>query len=65
MFLICSDGAAMCFACGAKEARQIIPAIEAKDRGGWNVVACDINFEDSDLQCENCNNAIPAAYGEG
>ena len=63
MFLICSDGAPLCFDCGQKEARQIMPAIAGKDGSGWRVVACEINYEDTDLTCGHCARRIPAAYG--
>lgn len=65
MYLICSDGAALCFACARKEARHIIPAIDRKDGSGWRVVATDINYEDNDLWCDNCSQQIESAYGEG
>ena len=64
MFLICSDGAPLCFACARKEARNVLSAIDRKDGSGWRVVACDINYEDTDMRCEQCSESIPAAYGE-
>lgn len=64
LYLICSDGAPLCFECGRKEARNILPAIHAKDGSGWRVVATDINYEDNDLHCEHCSSKIPAAYGD-
>ena len=63
MYLLCSDGAPLCFKCGRKELRNILPAIQNEDRGGWRVVAADINYEDNELYCAHCNDKIPAAYG--
>jgi hypothetical protein len=63
LYLICSDGAALCFACGRKELRNILEAIRDKDQSGWRVVACDINYEDSDLYCDHCSKPIESAYG--
>ena len=62
LYLICSDGGPLCFDCGWKQARNILSAIDRKDGSGWRVLACDINFEDSELYCEHCNELIPAAY---
>ena len=64
MFLICSDGAPLCFGCGRKELRNILPAIANKDGSGWRVTCCEINYEDTELRCEHCGDLIPAAYGD-
>lgn len=63
LYLICSDGAALCFACGRKGFRNIAESIAARSDDGWRVVACDINYEDSDLTCDHCNKSIDSAYG--
>lgn len=62
MYLICSDGAALCFACGRKEVRNILQAIDRKDGSGWRVLATDINYEDGQLHCEHCSERIESAY---
>ncbi len=64
LYLLCDDGAALCFACARKEAQQIIPAIANKERNGWRVVACDVNYEDTDLHCEHCSERIESAYAD-
>ena len=64
LYLICSDGGSLCFACAWNEARQIIPAIRGHDDCGWRVVACDVNYEDNDLFCDNCSQQIESAHGE-
>ncbi len=64
MYLVCDDGAAMCFECARKDIRQILPAIQHNERNGWRVIATEINYEDSDLYCEGCSEKIPAAYGD-
>ncbi len=61
-YLICSDGGALCFDCGHKEARNVMESIDRKAGDGWRVVACDINYEDADLHCEHCSKSIEAAY---
>lgn len=64
LFLLLSDGEALCFTCGNKEARNVISAIQDKRSDGWRCVACDVNYEDHDMLCAHCNKPIPAAYGE-
>jgi hypothetical protein len=64
MYLICSDGAPLCFGCGESEARNVMSAIDRKDGSGWRVLVCDINYEDDDLRCEHCGEQIESAYGE-
>jgi len=64
LYLITSDGAALCFACARKEARNIFESIDRRAGDGWRVIACDTNFEDNDLQCDNCSKQIESAYGE-
>lgn len=64
LYFICDDGAALCFACGHKEARNILQSIHWKQRDGWRVVATDINYEDTDLYCDHCSKQIESAYGD-
>jgi hypothetical protein len=62
MYLITSDGAALCFDCARKEYRQISESIRKGTADGWKVEATDINYEDTSLYCENCSKQIPASY---
>lgn len=70
MYFVCSDGAALCFVCARKEVRNIVDDIRDDMRGngrhryGWRVVACNINYEDSELTCDHCNKNIDPAYGD-
>lgn len=64
LFFIMSDGAAMCFYCARKEAKQIISAMRDKWNTGWEVAACDINYEDNDCYCCHCDEKIESAYGD-
>lgn len=64
LFLICSDGAALCCDCGRKQYRQIAYSIMHKLNDGWRVVASDINWEDQDLTCDHCGKQIESAYGD-
>jgi hypothetical protein len=66
LHFICGDGEPLCFKCANKELKYIISAIQNGDidKDAWIVVACDINYEDGDMQCTNCNKKIESAYGE-
>jgi hypothetical protein len=30
----------------------------------WKIEHVDINYEDNDMHCDNCNEKIPSAYGD-
>ncbi len=64
MYFITSDGAALSFEAAHDNARLIRDAIIAQDGNGWNVIAVEINWEDSDLYCDHTGEKIPSAYGE-
>ena len=63
-YFLFSDGGACCFKCAKEEQERIVDAIKEKSDCGWRVVACDVNWEDTDLICEHCNCEIESAYGE-
>jgi hypothetical protein len=62
IFLLANDGVSLCFECGRKEARNVINAISNKRNDGWRVVACNINYEDSDMTYVHCDKTIESAY---
>jgi len=62
LFFVADDGGAICFQCARKEFRQIAWSWLNKCRDGWRVQACDVNYDDTDLSCANCNQSIPSAY---
>jgi hypothetical protein len=61
---VTSDGAALCYTCARSEYRQISQSIRNRSNDGWRVVALDINYEDNDCMCANCNADIQPAYTE-
>lgn len=61
---VTDDGAALCIDCMRQEYRLIARARRLKLRDGWQVVGVDINWEDTSLTCDHCNNTIESAYGE-
>ena len=64
LYFIASDGEALSFDAVKVEIVQVMAAIRDKSHGGWRVVACDINYEDSDLYCAHTGEKIESAYGD-
>lgn len=64
LYFIMSDCQPMCFDCARKEAKQIISAMRDNWNTGWEVAACDINYEDKECYCCHCNSKIESAYGD-
>lgn len=64
LFLVTSDGSALCVACGRKEWRQIAYSILHGISDEWRVEAPDINWEDPQLFCDHCGKRIESAYAE-
>lgn len=67
VYLVLRDGACLCWACVHKEKALIAEAAESPTTDhdtGWEPVGADVNWEDSQLFCDNCNERIESAYGE-
>lgn len=64
LFLLMSDGAALCCDCGKKEYRQIVYSIRHNLQDGWQVNGADVNWEDPELYCDHCGERIESAYAE-
>jgi hypothetical protein len=64
LFFITSDGAALSFYTARTQFRHIADSIATGSNDGWRIVACEINYEDSDLQCDHTGNRIASAYGD-
>jgi len=64
MYFVTSDGAALSFESVRAELRAVLASISSGTNDGWRVVACQINYEDSDLACDHSGERIPAAYGD-
>ena len=63
LHFIMDDGESMCFDCVRAEYRLISQSVTHRYIDGWRVVACETNWEDSDLYCAHCNKPIQSAYG--
>jgi hypothetical protein len=65
LYFVTDDGAALSFAAVRENLHQIIAAIRSGDiRGGWRVIACEVNYEDPGLFCDHSGERIPSAYAE-
>ena len=64
MYMVCQDGAALCWDCVKENLKEILQAVRDQDRSGWNIDCSDINWEDTDMRCDHCNQQIESAYGE-
>lgn len=63
-FFLCSDGGVLSFEAAKANRRLILESIRDQDNSGWQIVACDINWEDPELICDHTGKRIESAYGE-
>jgi hypothetical protein len=64
MFFITSDGEALSFESVRAEYAQCARSTRDKARDGWQIVACDVNWENAELTCAHSGRMIESAYGE-
>lgn len=64
LYFITSDGAALSFDSVRKEIRSVLHSTRHGFNDGWQVVACDVNYEDGELYCDHSGERIPSAYAE-
>jgi hypothetical protein len=64
LFVVCSDGCALCIDCARKEYRQIAYSNRHALRDGWRTEGADVNWEDPELYCDHCSERIESAYAE-
>jgi hypothetical protein len=64
MFFVCSDGGCLCHKCAQDNVRIIADSIDNDCHDGWRVEAHTVNWEDTELMCDNCNEKIESAYGD-
>ena len=63
-YAVMSDCEALCAKCAKDNAKLIIRATRDNNHSGWGCAGVDINWEDTELYCAHCGDAIPSAYGE-
>lgn len=64
LFAITDDGGCLCHTCTKNNLGLIVKAIAQGLRNGWMVTNITVNWEDTELYCDNCNQRIESAYGE-
>lgn len=65
LYFITDDGEELSFDAVRENIREVISAIRRRDStGGWRVIACDVNWEDSEMVCAHTGQRIESAYGE-
>lgn len=63
LFYVDHAGNIFCPNCAAVE-HTAGECLEADWCGSNHLEACDANYEDEDMRCENCNGLIPASYAD-
>jgi hypothetical protein len=64
LYFLASDGESLSFEAVRDNLRIIMGAIQSRDDSGWRVVACDVNWEDSEMVCAHTGKPIESAYGD-
>lgn len=64
LYFVTSDGASLSFETARAEFQQIADSIRHGINDGWRIVACVVNYEDSELVCAHSGKPIDSAYGE-
>ena len=63
-FFITNDGEALSFDAAKENQALIIDSIANKHNDDWQVIGCDINWEDNSLYCADTGKRIKSAYSE-
>lgn len=64
LFFVTSDGAALSFESVLENFRAVVDSIKHNCADGWQVIGCEVNWEQGDLTCEHSGKSIQSAYGE-
>jgi hypothetical protein len=64
LYYLLHDGEVFCADCATTERKLIEDSIANHLSDGWRVVAVDVNWEDDEMYCANCNAHIESAYGK-
>jgi len=62
LFFVTNDGACLSWQAVLDNLPECYAGIKAQDESGWNIVACDVNWE-SELYCDHSGDRIESAYG--
>lgn len=61
---ITADGGCLCSDCVHSEWRLICAESFENTNCGFRIAGVDVNWENTDLYCDHCNEPIESAYGE-
>jgi hypothetical protein len=61
VFHLCADGGVLCPTCANDPSNPVHE--DPQHNPQWQIVASDINWEDTALTCDHCSNRIESAYG--
>lgn len=64
LYFITSDGGTLSFASAKRNLRSILSSIRDGSNDGWCVVACEANWENPELYCDDSGERIESAYAE-
>lgn len=66
LFALTADGGILCPHCCRENAKRIVheTVFSSFPDEQWTVVAVDVHWEGSPLQCDNCYESIDSAYGD-
>jgi hypothetical protein len=63
-YFITADGAALSYKAAEDNQTLIIDAIDSNCNDGWQIVGCEINWEDAELYCDHIGDRIESAYAD-
>lgn len=64
LYFVTSDGGALSFQSVQENFRAVLDSMRSKTDDGWQVVACEANWENASLFCEHSGKRIESAYAE-
>ena len=63
LYFIAGDGESLHFKCVKENLYSCIYSIRHSSRDGWDIVGCEVNYEDEEMMCGHCGDKIESAYG--
>ena len=63
-YYVTKDCGTICPCCLKENLNLICEAMEDGWDNQWIIIACEINYEDDSLYCDNCCKQIKSAYGD-
>jgi hypothetical protein len=64
IFFCTADGGALSFKTVLENWKEVCWAVRHNDNNGWQVVGCEVNWEDTELYDDHTGELIESAYGE-